>query len=80
VEFSADEVELMAELEHDRWLAERLFEGWTQAPGPKDPERRTHPDIVPYDELADEVKELDRMVVRRLPALFAAGGYRIRRR
>ncbi|MEX2210527.1 MAG: NAD-binding protein [Gaiellaceae bacterium] len=79
VEFSEDEVELMAELEHDRWLAERLFEGWTRAPGPKDPERRTHPDIVPFHELADEVKELDRMVVRRLPELFAAGGYRIRR-
>jgi hypothetical protein len=80
VEFSAAEIERMAELEHERWLAERLFEGWTHAPGPKDPERRTHPDLVPYDQLADEVKELDRIVVRRLPQLFAASGYAIRRR
>jgi hypothetical protein len=79
VEFSAAEIERMAELEHERWLAERLFEGWTYAPAPKDPERRTHPDLIPYDQLADEVKELDRIVVRRLPQLFAASGYAIRR-
>lgn len=78
--FDEEEVELMAELEHDRWMAEQLFEGWTYAPGPKDPVRRTHNALVPYDRLPYDVKELDRMVVRRLPEFLAAGGYRIVRR
>ncbi len=37
--FSADEVELLARMEHDRWVAERRANGWR--PGPRDTQRKT---------------------------------------
>lgn len=75
--FSADDVELMAEMEHDRWMAERLFEGWTYDPGEKDLDRKTSPHLVPWDELSDDVKEFDRNAVRGLPAFLATAGFAI---
>ena len=76
LELAPREVEPMAELEHDRWAAERLFEGWTYAPGEKDLERKTSPYLVPWAELAEGVKELDRDTVRGLPAFLAQAGFR----
>lgn len=71
IELSSEEVELLAELEHERWLGERLFDGWTYAPGPKDLARKTSPDLVPWAELSEDEKEKDRNTARRLPALLA---------
>jgi hypothetical protein len=70
--FSDEEVEVMARLEHDRWVAERRRGGWR--PGPRDPERRTTPHLVDWDELSEEVREYDRIFVRGLPALLASVG------
>lgn len=42
----ADELTL-AHMEHNRWLADRLLEGWTYGPE-KDEARKLHSDIVPW--------------------------------
>lgn len=75
--FPPDEVEVLGEMEHERWVNERLRQGWRFAPGDKDVERKTSPYIVPWDELPEPVKEDDRIFVRRLPAFLAEVGYRI---
>lgn len=75
--FTGDELEALARVEHDRWAAERRFEGWT--PGPRDARRRTTPYLVPYEELTEEIREHDRAAVRAIPALLAMVGLRIRR-
>lgn len=77
IELSAEEVELLAELEHERWMAERLFEGWTHAPPHKDVAHKTRPDLVPWHELPEAEKEKDRCTVRELPALLAMAGLRV---
>jgi hypothetical protein len=77
--FSPDEVEKMARLEHDRWLAERRRQKWQFAPGPKDPGRKTHPDLVPWSALSEAAKEKDREAVVDLPLLLARGGFQLRR-
>jgi hypothetical protein len=74
---SEQEIELMAELEHERWVAERLAGGWTL--GPRDDEAMVHPMLVPYAELPESEKEKDREVVRAIPALLASAGYCIAR-
>jgi hypothetical protein len=79
VEFSPDEVEVMARMEHDRWMAERLFAGWTYARGPKNLRRRTSPSLLPWPKLSDEAKELDRNTVRNLPAFLARAGFGVSR-
>jgi hypothetical protein len=76
--FAPDEVERMAQMEHARWMSERLAAGWTYAPGPKDPERRTNPFLLkPWDELPDEQRDIDRGAVTDLPRLLASVGLQV---
>ena len=70
--FTNDDVEVMARLEHDRWVAERRRGGWR--PGPRDPQRRTTPYLVPWEKLSEEIRGYDRLFVRRLPQLLASVG------
>jgi len=72
------EIETMAMLEHERWVAERRRAGWQ--PGPRDVDRRTTPYLVPWDELSEDVREKDRLFVRRLPELLASVGLQALRR
>lgn len=54
-----DEVERhLAECEHQRWMGERIMDGWVYGPA-KDPEKRTHPSLKPFDELSSEEQEKD---------------------
>ncbi|MDR3719724.1 MAG: RyR domain-containing protein [Bryobacteraceae bacterium] len=76
-DFSADEIELMAEMEHGRWNAERLLEGWRL--GPRDPLRKTSPYLLRWDELTEDARQLDREAVRAFPALAAEAGLQVRR-
>jgi hypothetical protein len=64
--FTPAEVELLAEMEHARWCAERFLAGWTLG-SPKDKSRRITPDLVPWSDLPETVREYDRQAVRCLP-------------
>lgn len=62
---SEADCERLAELEHDRWNAQRRMDGWRWADLPrKDETRRLHPDLQPFEALSDETKEYDRAFVR----------------
>lgn len=69
-------IELLAELEHGRYTAERLLAGWTS--GVRDPARFLSPYLQPWTELSDEAKEYDREAVRDLPPVLAAHGLGVR--
>lgn len=63
----ADEalVEALARIEHDRWCAERLLNGWIPAhDGQRDNRRRFHPDLRPWSALDEATREKDRAQVR----------------
>ncbi len=77
-EFSADEIEGMARMEHERWCAERRGQGyrWGEV---RDDRRKTHPDLVGWDELSEEGREKDRMMVRNLPGFLARAGFQVER-
>ena len=55
VEFSSEEIERLAELEHERWEAERRLDGWTLGPT-KDPVAKRSPYLVPWEDLSQEVR------------------------
>jgi hypothetical protein len=78
IAFTEHEIERLAELEHDRWTAERLDDGWTL--GERDVLEKTSPYLVNWDKLSEEVREWDREPVRRIPELLAGVGLEIRRR
>ncbi len=73
--FTTDEVELLAEMEHERWNVDQRRHGWKL--GPRDDERKRSPYLVPWSDLPDDVKEYDREFVRGLPTILAKLGYRI---
>ena len=70
---TAAEVELLAEVEHGRWNAERLADGWRA--GQRQAEHRTSPNLRAWSELADEVRDWDREAVADLPAALADTGW-----
>lgn len=45
---------------HESWLAHKIREGWKYGPT-KDPEAKTHPCMVPYDDLPAEQRTKDHL-------------------
>ncbi len=61
---------------HDLWIARRTQDGWRQGPR-RDDERREHPGLVPYEQLSEPEKDVDRQVARGVIEALVALGYRI---
>ena len=76
-ELVARNIDLLAELEHGRFTAERLLSGWTR--GVRDPARFVSPHLVPWPQLSDEAKSYDREVMLDLPPVLAEQGLGVRR-
>ena len=57
-------IEHLAICEHQRWTGEKVMDGW-RGGEKRDNQRKIHPDIRPYDYLSEEVKEKDRVQVRK---------------
>jgi ppGpp synthetase/RelA/SpoT-type nucleotidyltranferase len=77
--FTDREIEIMAEMEHARWIAERLLDGWTYGPT-KDIPNKLSPYLVPWSELTESTKKLDRSTVREIPTYLSALNLEVRRR
>ena len=79
-QFSPDEVDKMAQMEHKHWMEERLHAGWQFTPGPEDPINKKHPDLVPWDQLTKTAKGKDRQTICELPKMLARAGFQVFRR
>ena len=51
--------EIMSKNVHEVWAKSRLDEGWTYGPT-RDDVRKTHPCLIPYEELPEIEKDYDR--------------------
>ena len=60
--WAAIDVECLARMEHERWMAMKWYAGWEHDVTRDDAARR-HPDLVPYDQLSEDVKKHDRNAV-----------------
>lgn len=80
------DVRLPAELEwlaeeiarnvHEVWAANRIEEGWTYGEK-RDDEKKTHPGLVPYDELPESEKEYDRATSQETLKLIIKMGFNV---
>lgn len=70
------QVEVLAEAIHASWAANRAGSGWRYGDR-RDDDDRTHPDMLSWDDLPEPRREIDRMLVRAMPALLAENGLRI---
>lgn len=71
-EFDDEEVQLLARLEHERWMGERMALGYAHGPARHG---RMHPDVVPWEELPDEARAKDVAAVQGIPAMLASVGF-----
>ena len=76
--FAPLEAEDLAVIEHLRWAADRHLDGWSYAPV-RDNARRHHPQLIPYQDLSEPMKDLDRFAVRGVPTLLARSGLGVER-
>lgn len=75
--FSPEEIELMARMEHERYVAERLSRRWSR--GEKVRGRKTNPTLVSWDELPEQMKDIDRDYVRGIPSMLSKARFRVYR-
>jgi hypothetical protein len=75
--FEPYEVELLARMEHRRWMAERFLAGWV--PGPKDTANRVNPYLVEWDQLPPDIQQYDRDFAQILPGVLKLVNSEIRR-
>jgi len=71
-------VEPLAVEIHLAWMQAKLAQGWRS--GPLDREAMTHPDLVPYDQLPESSRILDRTTVAAALAGLDRLGYRVVRK
>lgn len=75
-EFPGAHLETLAENEHERWMQLKMASGWQYAPT-TDKKMHLHAALVPWNQLSEEDKEKDRVMVRQIPEILAHAGYTI---
>lgn len=65
-----EQIELLSEIEHNRWWAHMQLSGYVYA-GKRDDKKKRHPDLIPYNELSDDIKQYDRNTILNIPKLLA---------
>lgn len=80
---SEEQIELLAQMEHQRWSIERLHAGWRYGPE-RDPVNKVSPYLVSWDELVDlvdsrgnSIQENDREAVRNIPDLLKMTNFEV---
>lgn len=69
-------IERMARNVHEVWAQGRMAEGWTWGEQ-RDDQRKTHPCLVPYEELPDAEREYDRQTAVQTLKLILKLGFKI---
>lgn len=71
--------EQMARNVHEVWAANRLSQGWTLGPERND-ERRTHPCLIPYEQLTEEERQYDRDTSMETLKFIIGHGFEIKKK
>jgi len=66
---NGEEIETMAKVEHIRWSWEKRLNGWRYGKE-RDNIKKTHPSLIPYEELDESEKVKDRQLVKLIPSLL----------
>ena len=71
-----DNIEFLAEAEHDAWLEHKFRSGWVYGL-PRDDDKKVHNALIPYIDLAETDKQKDRDAVLNYPVIVKMAGYKI---
>ena len=62
-QFTDEQIRVLAEMEHRRWMADKRLDGWQPTAGKKDSKRKLSPLLVDFDDLPEAEKHKDEQVV-----------------
>ena len=79
LEFTEEEVLPMAKQEHQRWMDEKIDDGWVYAPI-RDDKKKRHDCLVEWDKLSKEVQNWDKEPVRNMIGILDNVGYGVYRK
>ena len=78
IKFRKRERDVLAEMEHERFVAERLRQGWSFGPD-RDVKRKISPYLIPWEELPPDVQKYDYDTIDGMPEFMADAGFQIYR-
>ena len=61
-------------MEHERWTKEKLDNG-VRYGKIRDNDLKLHPCLKPWRDLSEDEREIDRILVKRIPQILASVGY-----
>lgn len=61
--FSPQQIRILARMEHQRWMADKLLDGWQATTGKKDPQLKLTPLLFDFDVLPEDEKHKDEQTV-----------------
>ena len=70
-----NEKEILAKMEHNRWLAEIRLEGYSYGPAPANHELRTHPCCLPWEQLEEKERKKDLAQIDIIPVALLNAGF-----
>jgi hypothetical protein len=73
-EFSKEQIEELAQMEHDRWVSERLEGGWSYSEV-KDVKAKKSPYLICWSCLDEATRDMDREAMRDFPLVLANEGF-----
>jgi len=71
------QIEKMAKKEHDRWVLQKIMQGWVYGEGETNEDEKTNPNIVQWNKLLPDIQDNDLNPVRRIPEMLKEVGYEI---
>ncbi len=71
-------LEKLSEMEHRRWMAERLMGGWSYGLK-RDNRKKIHDLLIPYEQLAFEEKDKDKDMIQNIKNLVTSAGWKQQR-
>ena len=71
--------EELARNTHEVWAQQRIRDGWKYGPF-RDGDQKTHPDLVPYEDLSEAERQYDRNTSMETLKVILSLGYRITRK
>jgi len=66
---SSDQINLLARIEHSRWMADKILQGWRFGEK-RNNELKLNPLLVPYENLIQAEKDKDINTIKNIPRLL----------
>jgi hypothetical protein len=77
-QFTEEEIDYLAQMAHEKWRHEKELKGWVYGVQ-QDNENKIHNCIMPWEQLPEELKAVDRGTMKAIPEILGNVGFKVYR-